>query len=194
MAVINGIPVILGLLGFIQPCTMGVNWAFVGHTKSLEKKKRLEESLKLLIVRASFYGTLGGAAGYLGGFSPGLEGKSLVLPMTVLSLIYLISKFKALPVPNIDLIKTSNLSVRQGMMIPSCVVPITIALLLISALTKSPALGAAYLSSFGAALTLPLLIATPVLQVLIRLVYVSPILAALSLMVITGLLYTGTVS
>jgi cytochrome c-type biogenesis protein len=190
------LPVILGLLGFLQPCTMGVNWAFVGHVKGFDRKKRIIETLKLILIRAGLYGLLGATAGYLGSYTA-VNGKTLAFPFIALSLIFLVSKFKALPVPNIDLVKTSHLSVRQGLMIPSCLLPITIALLLLSALYRSPAQGLAYLSSFGIFLTLPLLIVSGVTPQILRmpskLVIVAPILASLGLMVIAGLLYSEKV-
>jgi cytochrome c-type biogenesis protein len=190
------LPVVLGLIGFLQPCTMGVNWAFAGHGRGLGKKGRVTESLKLILVRAAFYGSLGAVAGYLGGLTPGPGEKNLAFIFLAFSMIFLISKFKALPVPNIDLVKTSYLPIRQGLMIPSCLLPLTIALLLLSALSRSPVQGLLYLSFFGASLTLPLLLACildlqGVLRKLSRLIPLAPVLASMSLAATAGLIYTG---
>ncbi|MFQ5541894.1 MAG: hypothetical protein ACE5E2_03615, partial [Candidatus Binatia bacterium] len=59
------VPIAFGLLGFVEPCSIGANIIFLGYLQAREKAKVLE-AVKFTITRALFLGLIGLVAGALG--------------------------------------------------------------------------------------------------------------------------------
>ncbi len=152
---------LLGFLGFIQPCSFGVNSIFLSYMKREKISRRLLEVGKMFAVRVAFFSLLGAAAGYA---VDALWAQMPAYPYLILGSIFLISKIKPLPMPNVTplkLLRRANdpslpLAVNFGLSIPSCVLPLLIAALL---LAQNAAFGIANLFLFSLALSLPLILA-----------------------------------
>jgi len=59
------VPIAFGLLGFVEPCSIGANILFLGYLQRREQA-RLFETVKFTLTRALFLGMIGLAAGVLG--------------------------------------------------------------------------------------------------------------------------------
>ncbi len=59
------VPIAFGLLGFIEPCSIGANIIFLGYLQSRDSGK-IFEAVKFTVTRALFLGLIGLAAGVLG--------------------------------------------------------------------------------------------------------------------------------
>lgn len=57
----------LGLLGFLEPCSLGANAVFLGYIMPLSGQRRLAEAVAFTLSRGLFLGLIGAAAGALGG-------------------------------------------------------------------------------------------------------------------------------
>jgi cytochrome c-type biogenesis protein len=59
-------PIGLGLLGFIEPCSLGANAVFLGSIRHFSGWRRIAEALTFTLSRGIFLGLIGVAAGTLG--------------------------------------------------------------------------------------------------------------------------------
>src|SRR5260370_1976469 len=60
------LPCGVGLLGFVEPCTMGSTLVFIKHIEGLDRAEKLIEVGLFAITRALFIGALGVTAAMLG--------------------------------------------------------------------------------------------------------------------------------
>lgn len=60
-------PIGLGLLGFLEPCSLGANALFLGYVAPLSGWRRVAAALTFTLSRGVFLGLIGAAAGTLGG-------------------------------------------------------------------------------------------------------------------------------
>jgi cytochrome c-type biogenesis protein len=60
-------PIGLGLLGFLEPCSLGANAVFLRYVMPLSGWRRVAEALSFTLARGVFLGLIGAAAGALGG-------------------------------------------------------------------------------------------------------------------------------
>lgn len=191
-------PILLGLLGFVQPCTMGLNAIFLANIRPLDRAGRVWAAMTLLASRSAFLSVLGLLAGYLGHYLT-IKIKMLGIPYLVLGGVFIASRFKAFPVPNFSIQRLDGskrrwipVGVSLGLSIPSCVSPLLVALLLLSAHAGSTVSGFILLLLFGTALSLPLLGISysndgrDILRKVYTLVNVSPVIAGL-IMISAGL-------
>lgn len=73
------VPIAFGLLGFVEPCSIGANIIFLGYLESRGSSKTLE-TVKFMIARALFLGLIGLAVGIVGqSLRSGAYSYSLVL-------------------------------------------------------------------------------------------------------------------
>ncbi len=135
---------------------------FLSYLRGMARSGRIIEAGKLLAVRTFFFAFLGVIAGYAGGT---LEfGKNMVIYLyLLLGAVFLTSKLKPLPVPNITPLKLIGrendsslpLAVNFGLSIPSCVLPLLLAMLLDAVYLGDAFLGFVSLFVFSLALSLP---------------------------------------
>ena len=167
------LPIGLGLLGFVEPCSLGSTLIVV---KQLEGKGAASKLAKVVVfagTRAVFVGLLGMLAVVLGTAFLGLQrGVWIVLggAYVLLGLLYLIGKARVLMVslgPSLARLSTlrgsATLGVLFGLNIPACAAPLLVALLGTAAAGGAAggtlASGFAALALFGFALSLPLVLA-----------------------------------
>lgn len=164
------LPLGLGLLGFIEPCSIGSTLLFVKYLEGKSSTNKLAQALVFAATRAVFVGLLGVLAVLVGNTFLGFQRAAWVILGTVyilLGLPYLIGKTQALRLSlglNIgrmpSLRGAALIGVFFGLNIPACATPLIFALL---ATAASSGAGGAMLASgfvslglFGLALSLPL--------------------------------------
>lgn len=167
------LPFGLGLLGFVEPCTIGSSLIFVKHMEGRNAGSRLAEVGLFAITRAVVIGALGILAVALGTAFLGLQRGAWIVLGTIyvgLGILYVSGRAGALMValgPSLwrlsGLRGSAGLGVLFGLNIPACAAPLILALF--SAAAASGASGATFaagfvaLALFGLALSLPLIVA-----------------------------------
>ncbi len=200
----------LGLLGFVEPCSVGANGLFLAYLREKDRAARLRETAKFALSRSAVLGLFGIGVALVGGlvFSA-QKGLWLFLGLLYLALglaVILDARFRLglfgrlrfdrlLPKRG-D--RSLGLGLLFGLNLPACAYPLMLALLGGSA--ASGALwGFATLFVFGLALSLPLIPlafserATELLGRLARLGGVTPYVVGITLIALAAyVLYTAT--
>jgi cytochrome c-type biogenesis protein len=158
------VPLSFGLIGFIEPCVIGMNAIFLAYINPFSKRKRIIETTKFTVIRAVFLSALGVLAAFVAqkifvfkqSYNIGLG-----IFFIILGAIYITSKFRPFPMPNIRLLKGRqsgvSLGVVFGLTIPACAMPLFLALISKSAVFGDVFLGAFSLFVFALGLSAPLL-------------------------------------
>lgn len=167
------LPIGLGLVGFIEPCSIGSTLLFVKYLEGKDAGQKLAQVLAFAGARALFIGLLGALAALIGSAFLGFQRGAWVLLGTVyllIGLLFLMGKAGALAValgPRLarisDVRGSLALGVAFGLNIPACAAPLLFALLGAAAAGGSGgatlASGFIALALFGLALSLPLVAA-----------------------------------
>jgi len=161
------IPAGLGLIGFVEPCSIGSSLIFVKYLEGKSALAKLLETTLFAVIRAAFIGLLGALAVLLGALFLDLQrGAWLLLGAlyVALGLLLATGRARALMVsigPSLDrlggLRGSAGLGLLFGLNIPACAAPLLLALLAGAATMGTTLLGGFIaLAVFGLALSLPL--------------------------------------
>lgn len=163
------LPLGLGLLGFIEPCTVGSSLLFVKYLEGKEAAAKLLETGIFAATRALFIGALGAVAALVGSAFLDVQRWFWILLGAVyvlLGLLYLAGKhWRLMRVlgPKLSQARTKKgaaaLGVLFGLNIPACAAPLLAAVFAASLGTASVAQGFWVMALFGLALSLPLVVA-----------------------------------
>lgn len=157
------VPIAFGLIGFIEPCSIGANIIFLGYLKTRESAKVLE-AVKFTITRAFFLGSVGLAVGILGqSLRIGAYSYSLILGVlyVALGLLGFVFGYWGKGLASVDLGRyfpkesAVPLGVIFGLSAPACSLPLFLALIGLGAI-KGAWIGFLTLFLFGLALSAPL--------------------------------------
>ena len=164
--VLASLSVIMGLLGFIEPCTIGAHLIFLNSLKNKGPVQQIKALTIFTFARAMVVGTVGGAAAWLGQPVIALQTGLWVAFGSLYVLIGVIFltgatgylRFKVLPLPTSWQTARNPLALGLvfGLNIPACSAPILFAVLSLAATAESATLGFASMFLFGLFLTLPL--------------------------------------
>lgn len=163
----------LGLLGFVEPCTMGSNLLLVKYIEQRTYRSALLQVAAYAATRALFMGTLGAVAALIGAHFFGLQRSLWIgLGLVYLSfgLLYLCGQQWRLAASLGPLLSRASgtggsavLGLLFGLNVPACAAPLIVVLLGISASRAAggaaPVYGFVWLSLFGLALSAPLVLA-----------------------------------
>jgi cytochrome c-type biogenesis protein len=167
------LPFGLGLLGFVEPCTIGSSLIFVKHMEGRNAGSKLAEVSLFAVTRALFIGALGELAVALGATFLGLQ-KAAWIALGALyvgiGVLYLAGRAGALMLalgPSLSRLSglrgSAGLGVLFGLNIPACAAPLLLALFGAAAAGGATdatfAMGVVSLALFGLALSLPLIVA-----------------------------------
>lgn len=164
-------PLGLGLLGFIEPCSIGASLLFLKFLEGAERRTKVAQVVVFMLTRAAFLGLLGVAAAVVGGAFVGFQRgawAALGVLYVALGLLYLIGKAGLLMRsfgPSLTRLSGSRGAVALGLLfglnVPACAAPLLAGLLGAAALGAGAkaAEGFIMLSLFGLALSLPLALA-----------------------------------
>lgn len=158
------IPIAFGLLGFVEPCSVGANIIFLGYLQARQRDKLLE-AVRFTITRALFLGVIGMTAGIIGRpLRTGTFSYSLGLGIlyVALGIFALWWGYRGSGMRSLDLGRylprqgAIPLGVIFGLSAPACSLPLLVALIGLGAL-KGAWAGFFTLFLFGLALSAPLL-------------------------------------
>jgi len=167
------LPIGLGLVGFLEPCSMGSNLLFTKYMEGRDRAAKLVQIGVFTVTRALFIGSLGLLAGLLGTAFLGVQ-KGIWIAMgsvyVLIGAVYVLGKAGVLMRtfgPRVSRISaghgSAGLGVLFGLNIPACAAPLIFVLL--GTATASTSAGGASASGFvslglfGLALALPLVLA-----------------------------------
>jgi cytochrome c-type biogenesis protein len=166
------LPLGLGLLGFIEPCSIGASLLFVKYLEGKSAAAKVLETTVFMLTRALFIGALGAVAGLIGAaFLEAQKGFWILLGVLYLALGAALvlgrlgSLMRSLG-PSLSRLRgargSASLGVVFGLNIPACAAPLLFALFALAALGgkgEAALRGFAMLALFGLALSLPLMLA-----------------------------------
>ena len=162
------IPAGLGLIGFIEPCSIGSSLVFIKHLEGKSGTAKLLETTLFALTRAVFIGFLGVLAVLVGSVFLDLQRSAWLLlgaAYVVLGLLLATGRARALMVslgPNLRRLSgrsgSAGLGLLFGLNIPACAAPLLFALLAGTAASSGATAlsGFTALAVFGFALSLPL--------------------------------------
>ncbi len=157
----------LGLLGFVEPCSIGANMVFLGHLREKGKGTRLRETAKFALSRSVVLGLFGLSISFLGSsVFAAQKGFWLLLGLLYLALgvaVILNARFRWGMFGRVSLRRllperedrSLGLGLLFGLNLPACAYPLMLALLGPGAVSGVLS-GFATLFVFGLALSLPL--------------------------------------
>ncbi len=165
-----------GLVGAFTPCALGINAVFLGYISGKPRRQRLVEWLGFALIRAVFLTALGLAFGLFGQLAGGFIRSYHALIgylLIVLGGLFILSRFRALPLPNVHLVPALTdgsagrgmgqtgalaMGVVFGLDIPACTSPLVLALLAQTVLVGDYLFGTISLFLFAIGMSLPLLL------------------------------------
>ncbi len=167
------LPIGLGLLGFVEPCSVAASLVFVKYLEAGDAAAKLSQVLVFAVTRALFIGLLGVAAALFGSAFLGFQRAAwtaLGAIYVVLGAAYLLGRAGALRRrlgPHLPRVSGQRGPVALGLLfglnIPACATPLLFALFGTaaagSAAGRPIAQGFLSLALFGTALSLPLVLA-----------------------------------
>lgn len=167
------VPAALGLLGFVEPCSIGSSLIFIKYLEHKEAARKMTETVLFAATRAAFIGSLGVLAVLLGTAFLGLQKGAWILLGAVylgIGALYAMGRARMLMQsigPRLSGLSGTRGSIGLGVMfglnIPACAAPLL--LVLLGAAAAGGATGTTFLggfvslSVFGLALSLPLVLA-----------------------------------
>lgn len=182
------IPLGLGLLGFLEPCSIGASLLFLKSVEGNSPAVKVMQAVVFTLTRALFIGSLGAVAAFIGTAFLGFQRAGYVLLGSVyiaFGLIYLSGKAGSLMLtlgPSLGRLSnvrgSAALAVFFGLNVPACAGPLLGAVLGSAALAGASKVGQGFfmLALFGVGLSLPLLVALafgPTQRIMERLVSYS---------------------
>lgn len=167
------LPVGLGLLGFIEPCSMGSSLVFIKYLEGKNAATKIAQVGVFSLTRGLFIGALGAVVALLGALFLGVQKGTWIVLGTIYVLIgafYVLGKAGVLMrTLGLSLSRLSGLrgsaglGILFGLNIPACAAPLIFVLLGTAAAGTSAGTPAARgffsLTLFGLALSLPLVLA-----------------------------------
>lgn len=184
------LPIGLGLVGFIEPCSIGASLIFIKYLEEKDAAAKVGEIGVFAATRAVFIGLLGVLAGMLGTAFLGFQKVAWIFLGAVyiaLGVLYVTGRARLLMVslgPSMARLSgprgPAALGVLFGLNVPACAAPLIFALLGAAAAGgaagQTLAMGFVSLALFGLALSVPLVVAVffePVRSALDRLAGLS---------------------
>ena len=167
------LPIFFGLIGFIEPCSIGSTLLMVKQMEGLSAREKIAQMLIFAATRGFFIGLLGLVAAGVGSAFLGWQKAAWLLLgvfYVALGAMYLLGRAGMLMHalgPGLQRLRSTRGTVALGLLfglnIPACAAPLILALLALAAAGGASAaqLGAGFVSLglFGLALSLPLVLA-----------------------------------
>jgi len=159
------IPVLFGLVGFFEPCSLGINLIFLNRIKSMERKKRIGESILFTSVRAFILAVVGLAAAFIGSKFITIQASLFMflgIAYILLGIMVILNIYYPIFRANINLAKyikhrgAISLGIIFGLVIPACAIAFVLALIGRAAVVGNLVEGFLSLFVFGITLSAPL--------------------------------------
>ena len=152
---------ILGFLSFFEPCTIATHTLFAVRANQDSVKRRWLALAQLMLSRTLLLVGLFGTAALIG--LAELSSNVAMLILSVIGLIYLITRKIYLPVPHLEFSRLlpghDGLSqgFKLGLTLPACTLPLVVIVGILSALTQRPGIAVFAGLVFAVMFTLPTL-------------------------------------
>lgn len=165
------LPLGLGLIGFIEPCSIGASLLFLKSVEGNPPAVKMAQAAVFTFTRALFIGALGAGAALIGtAFLQFQRAGYIMLGVlyVALGVVYLIgyaNKLMASIGPSLSRLSSVRgsavLAVFFGLHVPACSLPLLAAVLSSAAVAGAASVGKGFamLALFGLGLSLPLLVA-----------------------------------
>jgi cytochrome c-type biogenesis protein len=147
---------LLGLLGFVEPCSIGSSLIFIKYLEHKEASRKVAETVLFAVTRALFIGLLGLAAALLGAAFLGVQRGAWILlgaGYAVIGILYAAGRARFLMIsvgPSFAQLSglrgSVGLGALFGLNVPACAAPLLLALL--GTATAGGATGATLASGF----------------------------------------------
>lgn len=164
-------PLALGLLGFVEPCSIGSSLLFLEYVEGREAVERVAQTVLFTLTRAAFMGGLGATAALIGATVLGIQKTGWLFLGAVyvaIGVMYATGKAASLKRrigPRLDRLSGTRgaigLAVLFGLNVPACAAPLLFAVLGSATVggtggASRVATGFLSLAVFGFALSMPL--------------------------------------
>jgi cytochrome c-type biogenesis protein len=165
------LPLGLGFLGFLEPCSIGATLVFLKSVEGNPAHIKVAQAAVLMLTRAIFIGALGALAGFVGTAFLQFQRAGYILLgalYLVLGIVYLAGQASRLVRtfgPSLTHLSTvrgsAALAVFFGFNVPACSLPLLAAVLGSAAIAGAAKIGQAFamLALFGLGLSLPVFLA-----------------------------------
>jgi cytochrome c-type biogenesis protein len=161
------IPLIFGLIGFVEPCSLGINIIFLNRIKGLKRVKRISETLIFSLVRGFFLALVGLSGAFVGSKIIAIQSSfflilgGIYILLGVLAVINMYGPTFKYEINMSKYIKNEGsiaLGVVFGLIIPACAISLVLALIGKAILFGNLLEGFISLFIFGIGLSSPLLL------------------------------------
>jgi len=162
------LPLIFGIIGFITPCSLGINTVFLGYITGKERPTRIRQAVAFALTRGLFLAVLGLLFSLIGQQVVGFQlvyRKLIGVLFILLGVVFVIHLYRPLPMPSLSLAgrfqgggagSAVAMGTLFGLDIPACTSPLVFALLAQTVLVGDIVGGAISLYLFGLGMSLPL--------------------------------------
>ena len=160
------IPFLFGLIGFFEPCSLGINIIFLNNLSKLSKAKRVLETLIFTFTRGFILALVGLSAAFIGNKFIKIQSSlftALGVFFIVLGILAIINMYKPIFSVKLDFsrfIKNRSglrLGIVFGLIIPACAIGFILALVGKTVLMGDLFEGFISLFIFGVTLSIPLI-------------------------------------
>jgi cytochrome c-type biogenesis protein len=161
------IPILFGLIGFFEPCSLGINIIFLNRIKGLNTAKKISETSIFSLVRGFLLALVGLSAAFIGSRIITIQTSFFMIlggVYILFGVFSILNKYKPIFKFGINLTKyfqnkgSMALGFVFGLVIPACAIPLILALIGKSILLGNLLEGFISLFIFGITLSLPLLV------------------------------------
>lgn len=162
------IPLFLGLVGFVTPCSLAVNLIFLGYIRGKPRTVRLTQGAIFALIRALILMILGLLFGYIGQAIVAFQfvyRPIIAVLFIAAGVLFLVNRKWSLPLPDFGFVRNFGRGKQSavtmgtlfGLDIPACSTPLLMYLLGKTVLKGDMVFGAVSLLFFGIGMSLPLL-------------------------------------
>lgn len=161
------IPSVFGLIGFIEPCSLGINIIFLNRIKGFNRAKRISETLIFTSVRGFFLALVGLSAAFIGSKIITIQSSFFLIlggVYILLGVLAIMNMYRPIFKHGINISKyipnegSMTLGVVFGLIIPACAISLVLALIGKAILFGNLFEGFISLFIFGIALSSPLFV------------------------------------
>jgi len=152
---------VLGFLSFFEPCTIATHTLFAVRASHAPVKQRWLALAQLMLSRIGLLVIIFGSAAVIG--MAELSANVAILMLSVIGLIYLITRKIYLPVPHLEFFRLLpghhelSQGLKLGLTLPACTLPLVLIVAILSALTQQAAVAVWAALVFAIMFTLPTL-------------------------------------
>jgi len=161
------IPVLFGLIGFFEPCSLGINLIFLNRVQSMTRARRIRESLIFTLMRAFILALVGLTAAFIGSKFITIQVRFFIILgaiYIILGILAIINMYRPIFKIDINLAKyvkhkgAISLGLIFGLVIPACAIALIVALIGRALVVGNLFDGFLSLFVFGLALSSPLVV------------------------------------